>query len=43
MYYGLTAAWLILVVYLITLVSRERKIRAEIDRMKRMIESGERR
>lgn len=43
MYYGLTAAWLILVIYVITLVGRERRIRAEIDRLKGMIESGDRR
>ncbi len=43
MYYGLTAAWLIPVIYLITLVARERKIRGEIDRLKRMVESGDKR
>ena len=43
MYYGLTAAWLVLVIYVITLVARERKIREEISRLKRMVESGERR
>jgi cell division protein FtsL len=42
MYYGLTAAWLILVIYVISLVGRERKIRDEIGRLKRMVESGDR-
>lgn len=43
MYYGLSAAWLIPVIYVITLVARERKIRDEIGRLRRMIESGEKR
>ena len=43
MYYGLTAAWLILVVYVITLVARERKIKAEIGRLRQMVEAGDKR
>jgi len=40
--YGLTAAWLILVVYVLTLVSRERKIRAQMNSLQRMLEDKER-
>jgi hypothetical protein len=40
--YGLTAAWAILVIYVLTLVSRERKLRAQMDGLKRMLEDKER-
>jgi CcmD family protein len=40
MFYGFAAAWLIIVVYVITLVARERRIRQEMDRLRRMVESG---
>ncbi len=40
MVYGFTAAWLIVIVYVISLALRERKLRQEIDRVKRMV--GER-
>ena len=42
MVYGFTAAWLIVIVYVISLALRERKLRQEIDRVKRMVgESGQ--
>ena len=41
MFYGFTAAWLIIAVYVISIAARERKLRNELDRVKRMIEQGE--
>jgi CcmD family protein len=38
MFYGFSVAWVVIVVYALTLFSRERKIRKEIDRLKSMIE-----
>jgi CcmD family protein len=42
MFYGFAAAWLLVVVYVLTLVSRERKLRDEMLRLKNMIETGDR-
>jgi len=39
--YGLSAVWVILVIYVLTLVSREGKIRAQIESLKRMVEDRE--
>jgi CcmD family protein len=36
--YGLTAAWLILVIYVLMLVSRQRKLRREIASLRAMLE-----
>jgi CcmD family protein len=41
MFFGFLAAWLILVAYVVSLVARERKIRREMDSLKRMIEDRE--
>lgn len=38
MFYGFLAAWLILVAYAVSLVSRERKIRDEIQHLRSMLE-----
>jgi CcmD family protein len=38
MFYGFLAAWLILVAYVVSLVSRERKIKRELDSLKSMLE-----
>ena len=38
MFYGFSAAWVIIVVYALTLLSRERKIKDEIGRLKNMLE-----
>ncbi|MBI1787991.1 MAG: CcmD family protein [Acidobacteria bacterium] len=38
MFYGFSAAWLLLVGYALTLLGRERKINAEIQRLKAMLE-----
>ncbi len=42
MFYGFLAAWLILVAYVVLLVSRERRIRRELDSLKHMLEDRER-
>ena len=42
MFYGFLAAWLILVVYVVSLVSRERKIKRELDNLKSMLADRER-
>jgi len=38
MFYGFAAAWLIVALYVLSLVSRERKLRRELDGVKRMVE-----
>ena len=38
MVYGLAAAWLIVVAYVVLLALRERKLRSELDRVRRMVE-----
>ncbi len=43
MLYGLMAAWLIVVGYVVHLTIRERRLRKELDRVRRMVESGEKR
>jgi CcmD family protein len=42
MFYGFAAAWTLVVIYLLTLVSREKKLRDEMKRLRTMIESGDR-
>ena len=41
MFYGFAAAWLILALYVVSLVSRERSLRRELDSVKRMVENRE--
>ena len=41
MFYGFTMAWLIVMVYVISIALREKKLRQELDRVKRMVEEGE--
>ena len=36
--YGLIAVWVILLTYVLTLVSRERRIRSQIEGLQRMME-----
>ena len=36
--YGLTAAWIIMVLYVLMMVSRERKLKQEIARLRTMLE-----
>jgi CcmD family protein len=38
MFYGFAAAFVILVVYVVSLALRERKLTSEIDRVRRMVE-----
>jgi CcmD family protein len=38
---GYTVAWLIVIVYVISIALREKKLRQELDRVKRMVEEGE--
>ena len=38
MFYGFAAAWALIVVYVLTLGAREKRLRSELDRLKRMIE-----
>ncbi len=38
MFYGFAAAFLILVVYVVSLALRERRLRSELDRVRRMVE-----
>jgi CcmD family protein len=42
MFYGFAAAWTVVVIYVLTLVSRERKLREEMMRLRNMIETGDR-
>jgi CcmD family protein len=41
MFYGFTVAWLIVVIYVLTIVARERRLRGELERVRRMIEDRE--
>jgi CcmD family protein len=38
MFYGFLAAWLIVVVYVVSLATRERRLRRELDRVRQMVE-----
>ncbi len=39
--YGLISCWLILIAYVLTLVSRERRIRQQMESLQRMLEDKE--
>ncbi len=41
LFYGLAAAWAIVAIYLIVLTQRSRKLRQELDRVKRMVSERE--
>jgi CcmD family protein len=41
LFYGFAAAWAIIAVYLLLLVTRERRIRTQIESLKRMLEDKE--
>ena len=41
LFFGLTAAWAIVVLYLLVLSQRNSKIRQELDRVKRMVNDRE--
>jgi CcmD family protein len=42
MFYGFLAAWLVLVVYVISLISRERGLKTQMEDLRRMVESERR-
>ena len=42
LFYGFSAAWLVVALYVIQIALRERRLRQELDRVKKMIEQGER-
>jgi CcmD family protein len=42
MFYGFTAAWVVVMIYVISIALRERRLREELDRVKRMVEDQER-
>ncbi len=39
LFYGFLAAWLILALYVVALVGRERKLQRELENLKRMLEA----
>lgn len=41
MFYGFAAAWAIVAIYVLTLVSRERRLRRQVEDVKRMLEDRE--
>jgi CcmD family protein len=43
MFYGFAVAWVAVIVYVLTLVARERRLREEMKRLRHMVESGDRR
>jgi CcmD family protein len=43
MFYGFAVAWVVVVAYVLTLVTREKKLRDEMRRLRSMIETGDRR
>ena len=40
MFYGFAAAWVIVTVYVVLLALRERRLREELDRVRRMVEES---
>ncbi len=38
MFYGFVAAWLIVVIYVVSLAMRESRLRRELDRVRQMVE-----
>lgn len=38
MFFGFLAAWLIILVYVLSLATRESRLRRELDRVRRMVE-----
>ena len=41
MFYGFSVAWLVIAIYVISIASRESKLKNELDRVKKMVEQGE--
>jgi len=42
MFYGFLAAWMVVIAYVIWIALRERKLRDELERVKRMVDERER-
>ncbi|MBI3683205.1 MAG: CcmD family protein [Acidobacteria bacterium] len=42
MFFGFAAAWLILALYVLSLVAREKRLRRELDSVRNMLEQRER-
>jgi CcmD family protein len=42
MFYGFLAAWLILCAYVVSLASRERRLKREVERLRLLVEDKER-
>jgi cell division protein FtsL len=42
MFWGFAVAWAIVIIYIISIAARERRLRNELDRVKRMVEEHER-
>jgi len=42
MFWGFAIAWAIVIVYIISIATREKRLRDELDRVKRMLEERER-
>ncbi|MGH9674068.1 MAG: CcmD family protein [Bryobacteraceae bacterium] len=40
LFYGFAAVWVLLAGYVLTLVGREKRLRREVDTLKRMVEEG---
>ncbi len=40
LFFGFTVAWVIPVIYVVTLINREKRIREEMTRLKQMVEGG---
>ena len=41
LFYGFLAAWLIVILYVVSIAARERTLRKELDRVKRLVEDRE--
>jgi len=39
-FYGLLIVWLVITVYVVSLALRERRLKAELDRVRRMVEKS---
>ena len=43
LFFGFTVAWVIPMIYVVTLIGREKRIREEMARLKQMVEGGAKR
>ena len=41
MFFGFTVAWLVILIYVVSIALREKKLREELDRVKRMLAERE--